>query len=607
MIDFAHFAPGQVFARRYAIVRLIKAGGMGAVYEATHLQTRRRVAVKVMRPEIVADPTERARFVQEAQVATLIESAHVVDVLDAGVDDDTQVPFLVMEYLVGEELGDLLRRVPRLPPADVVSLLSQAARALDKAHARGVVHRDLKPENMFLALRDEATTLKILDFGIAKVLQSASASSTRGTGTPLYMAPEQTRRSSQIGPSTDVWALGLVAYRMLVGHSYWLADDVHQLLGEVLVEPLESPTERARARGVILPTTFDAWFFACVNRDPSARYARAGGAVSALAAVFGVEGHAPSRPSSMPNNPIPATAATIPSNPHELALAETTASPQTRDDLARGLPRRTPLIAGIVVAACALIVGGGFAMRAMIARDEPAPPTATTTATATTSEVPSAKPHVDTLAEKIEATNAWITVDDDLQVEEHEVTREEYARFVSAAPKSGQSAVRPIDGWQGEAIDAASRRRPVTWVTYERAERFCRAIGGRLPSSEEWGRALGKTYPWGDVWPPSISDLAIGRGDDASPIDVETTARDRTPLGVYDLAGNVQEWTVTPGGQSGTRLVRGASVSMIADDAKLAITAGFAKFSENAVPLDAQPTLKAGARLGFRCVRTPSS
>ncbi|GAC1540615.1 MAG: hypothetical protein NVS3B10_30500 [Polyangiales bacterium] len=141
--DFAHFAGGQVFARRYQIVRLIKAGGMGAVYEATHLSTKRRVALKVMRPEIVSDAAERARFVQEAQVATLIESAHVVDVLDAGVDDETGVPFLVMEFLVGEELGDHVQRRGRLEPREVVHWLGQAARALDKAHARGVIHRDL--------------------------------------------------------------------------------------------------------------------------------------------------------------------------------------------------------------------------------------------------------------------------------------------------------------------------------------------------------------------------------------------------------------------------------------------------------------------------------
>src|SRR4051812_17815117 len=199
---------------------------MGAVYEATHMQTRRRVALKVMRPEIVADPAERARFIQEAQVATLIESAHVVDVLDAGVDEDTGVPFLVMEFLAGEELGDYVKRRGPLPGGEVVAILQQAARALDKAHARGVVHRDLKPENLFVSVRDEQTTVKILDFGIAKVLQSANSSSTRGTGTPLYMAPEQTRRSSKIGPTTDIWALGLIAYRLLVGRPYWLADDV---------------------------------------------------------------------------------------------------------------------------------------------------------------------------------------------------------------------------------------------------------------------------------------------------------------------------------------------------------------------------------------------
>src|SRR5258708_121537 len=172
-MEIGQIAPGQLFAGRYRIVRLIKAGGMGAGYEALHEQTRRRVALKVMRPEIVSDPVSRQRFAQEAQVATIIESKHVVDVMDAGVDDQTGIPFLVMEFLLGEELGDLVERAGRLAPGDVVAFLSQAARALDKAHARGVVHRDLKPENLFISLRDdEPPTLKILDFGIAKVLPS---------------------------------------------------------------------------------------------------------------------------------------------------------------------------------------------------------------------------------------------------------------------------------------------------------------------------------------------------------------------------------------------------------------------------------------------------
>ena len=616
MIDYAHFAPGQTFARRYTVVRLIKAGGMGAVYEATHLQTRRRVALKVMRPEIVADPGERARFIQEAQVATLIESAHVVDVLDAGVDEDTGVPFLVMEFLAGEELGDYVKRRGPLPGGEVVAILQQAARALDKAHARGVVHRDLKPENLFVAVRDEQTTVKILDFGIAKVLQSASSSSTRGTGTPLYMAPEQTRRSSQIGPTTDIWALGLIAYRLLAGRPYWLADDVHQLIGEVLVEDLESPTVRAGRHGVVLPSTFDGWFFGCVNRTPSLRYATAGEAIFGLAAVFGIEAARGSPVPSMPQGysipPTPAVERTVPatrgysSGSTAIGLAETTASPQTRDDEARGIPRRRPLYAGIGVGVVALGVGLGLYLRNNDDPSKTAPVTgsseeAAKVNTAKTAKAPSSNP----LAASIEKSNPFLPVKalGKVRVQRHEITREEYAHFITSLPEDERDEARPRDGWRGEPVEPATKDHPVTWVTYERAMHLCSSIDARLPTSDEYGKALEGKYPWGDAWPKDPSALAIGLGDEALPLAVEKTPLDKTPSGIFDLAGNVQEWTTTTAETSGMIVVRGASVSMLPDDAKEAISLGRPKYTEASAPKDSQATSLAGARLGLRCVR----
>ena len=157
MRDLGAFASGERFAGRYEIERLLKAGGMGAVYVATHAATRRKVAIKLMHPDIVADAEARARFVQEAQVATLIQSQHVVDVIDAGVDEATGLPYLAMELLQGQELGELLEARGRLPPHEVVGLLAQAAKALDRAHAAGIIHRDLKPENLYLSVTpDEA-------------------------------------------------------------------------------------------------------------------------------------------------------------------------------------------------------------------------------------------------------------------------------------------------------------------------------------------------------------------------------------------------------------------------------------------------------------------
>ena len=275
---------GEVFAGRYRVVRLVKAGGMGAVYEVRHVANDKRWALKVMHSQLARDPAARKLFEREAKIDGLIESAFVVSVIDAGIDEPTNTPYLVMEFLVGEDLGERVERAGPCTPQKVVGYLGQVARALDKAHAKGIVHRDLKPENLFFCESDDdGDRVKILDFGIAKLLEAEAQLSTQGGGTPLFMAPEQTRRGREIGPWTDIWALGLIAYDLLVGQSYWHAETVGEFYGELLsTEPRELPTVRAAQSGIVLPTTFDAWFFRCVDNDPRLRFASAGEAIAAL-------------------------------------------------------------------------------------------------------------------------------------------------------------------------------------------------------------------------------------------------------------------------------------------------------------------------------------
>jgi serine/threonine-protein kinase len=184
-------AEGTVFAGRYQILQCIAAGGMEAVYEVIHLETRRHLALKVMHPHLLQSNELRDRFRQEARIAASVESEFIVNISDAGVDAATEMPFLVMELLRGEELGKLLRERGRFTPGEVVTFLHQAALALDKTHRAHIVHRDLKPENLFLTTREVGPPqIKILDFGIAKVVAESGthANATRSIGTPLYMA-----------------------------------------------------------------------------------------------------------------------------------------------------------------------------------------------------------------------------------------------------------------------------------------------------------------------------------------------------------------------------------------------------------------------------------
>jgi serine/threonine-protein kinase len=289
----AQLAHGSIFAGRYVVDKLLGAGGMGSVFAAQHTSTGRKVAIKLMLPTLVAEPGMRERFAQEARVSSLIQSKHVVEVLDAGVDVATGSPFLAMELLEGRDFGQLLRERRRLPADEVVRLLSQVARGLDRAHAAGVVHRDLKPENLFLCTDEDGSPLvKILDFGLAKLLQGQSGAATLSAGTPTYMAPEQLGMAP-ITPAADVWAFGLIAFTLLTGSTYWEVDSIAQLYGALMAPTFPPPLERARALGVMLPPPFEAWFSRCTARDLSHRFASAGEACEQLRLSLGALGVAP--------------------------------------------------------------------------------------------------------------------------------------------------------------------------------------------------------------------------------------------------------------------------------------------------------------------------
>jgi serine/threonine-protein kinase len=289
---------GTVFAGRYRVARRIASGGMGAVYEVVHLETERRRALKVMLPHILESQELRERFKLEAKVAAQIESDFIVDVFDAGVDETTSMPFLVMELLRGEDLGTRVKRLGRLPPEEAVLYLHQTALALDKTHKASIVHRDLKPENLFIAEREDSPPrIKVLDFGIAKIVAESATkpgATTQSVGTPLYMSPEQFNVNpvAKLSGAADIFALGMIAYTLLVGVSYWFEEaqvgNLFAMVAAAVDGPPQPATVRASARGVMLPAAFDPWFAGATARRPADRFPTATAAVRALAEVFGV-------------------------------------------------------------------------------------------------------------------------------------------------------------------------------------------------------------------------------------------------------------------------------------------------------------------------------
>jgi serine/threonine protein kinase len=293
---------GAVFDGQFRVVRPLAQGGMGAVYVVEQLATARPRALKLMHPSLVHDAKSRERFEREAQVAGRIASDHVVEVIAAGVEAQTGTPWLCMELLEGEDLAARMAR-GRPPPGDALEIVKQLGHALAAAHRAGIVHRDLKPENLFLAApRREGVpfTLKVLDFGVAALVQDATGASqsTQGVGSPLWMAPEQAD-AGRVAAATDVWALGLLVYHLLTGSVFWNAARTRSaltgLLVEILVEPLPAASARAREHGLegLLPRGFDTWFERCVVRDPATRFAEAGPAIAELVTLL--TGNTPSR------------------------------------------------------------------------------------------------------------------------------------------------------------------------------------------------------------------------------------------------------------------------------------------------------------------------
>ncbi len=210
---------GDVVCGRYRLARPLGEGGMGLVFEAEHLRLRQSVAIKFLRPEILALPEAVARFEREARASARIRGPHVVHVLDVDTDEQGR-PYMVMELLRGRDLEAVLRARGALSIAYAVDLVLQACVAVAQAHAGGIVHRDLKPSNLFLAEESGKRVLKVLDFGISKVEMDVESNFTPDfatVGTPLYMSPEQMRSPGEVDGRTDIWSLGVILYELVAG------------------------------------------------------------------------------------------------------------------------------------------------------------------------------------------------------------------------------------------------------------------------------------------------------------------------------------------------------------------------------------------------------
>lgn len=275
---------GSVVDGRYRIDSLLGEGGMGAVYAGTDLRLDKPIAVKVMARELAANAEALARFHREAKVTSALGHPHIVQVLDFS-STPAGEPFIVMEFLDGEDLEHRLRRVGRLSPTETLAVARQVASALMAAHERGVIHRDLKPANIYLLrAAGEADFVKVLDFGISKVI-SSSTRLTRTTaivGTPNYMSPEQAEgRNADIDGCTDQWALACIAWECLSGESLFSGDNAMSVLLQIVNQP---PRQLSTALPHIDPKV-DAVLMRGLAKDKHDRFASVAELAAALEAA----------------------------------------------------------------------------------------------------------------------------------------------------------------------------------------------------------------------------------------------------------------------------------------------------------------------------------
>jgi len=274
---------GGIVASRYRLERPLAQGGMGAVWVARHIELDIPVALKIMAPEYASSPEAHARFAREAKACALIKSPYVVQIHDYGVTDGA--PFIVMEWLEGEDLSARFAREGRLHPHTAAKIILDVLKGLRRAHELGIVHRDIKPGNIFLARQEDAEVVKILDFGIAKAEHPKLAGDLTRTGallgSPFYMSPEQAR-GKHVDHRSDLWSVAVVFYQAIAGRTPFVGDEMADVLFQIYSGPIPPPSEIAPDLG----DRYDAFFLRALARDPAARFQSAQELADAIAALL---------------------------------------------------------------------------------------------------------------------------------------------------------------------------------------------------------------------------------------------------------------------------------------------------------------------------------
>lgn len=572
---------GMTLDGRYRLENLIGVGGMGDVYRATHIHIDSVFAVKLLKPEFVADQTAIKRFRLEAKAAGRIQHPNAVRVTDFGVTPENIV-YLVMELVEGESLRKLIRNEKRMDVLRSINIVRQICGAVEAAHRSGVIHRDLKPDNIIVVNHQNTERVKVLDFGIAKLREAKTDTflTQAGTiiGTPQYMSPEQCQ-GKQLDPRSDIYSIGILLYEMLSGSVPFegestlqvvynqlhqiprsitdLSPEVPEPLAKVIMRALEKEPEQRQSSAIQLSEELKQAVkmeseesmlsmaepylvpplkpFSGASPSKEIPVEDQGG----VSASFGREAQAPSERGTMPlPRPFDDTGETTLIRGQKFPTAENKVEKQTGTNESATVGSRIPLMIGAAIVVVALLAAIIYFGR----KEKP---------TVATKPQVSASPSGMLLiqggkftmgrdngspdegpAHEVEVKSFYLDI--------REVTNQDYKQFVDA---TGHSVPKNWKSNGSYAPDEAML--PVTYVTWDDATSYAKWSGKRLPTEAEWefaarGGNKGYLYPWGDQWSPGFAN--VDRKGQRKPSPVRSFEKDISPFGIYDLAGNVSEW-----------------------------------------------------------------
>jgi serine/threonine-protein kinase len=617
---------GTIFDDKYRIDDKVGEGGMGMVFKATHVLMDSTVAIKMLHPHLSSDRMALERFRREARAAAQIRHPNAVAVIDFGVTKNTGIAYLVMEFLEGVDLRMRLKEQKQIGCKDAYYIMQQVCSAVQVAHSRGIIHRDLKPDNIWLLKNyDGADSVKVLDFGIAKLLSYNGGGGGGNTltqqgmivGTPYYMSPEQCQ-GEELDARSDIYSLGIILYEMLTGdvpfrgptpmvvahkHITEIPAPLHtrhpeipQQVEEVIFRALNKGREDRQESALQLGEELEAALIAA-GMDITLRGSRT------PQSPFSKTIHATTPPETGEYEPT-IDALNTPSASGAAKMVQASPAPAAaRDQPAPMLRGRRAMIAG----ALTVLIMGVIAAFIWWPR-----PTVETTKQPLVAERP---------VEPIDPPAGMVLIpggsfimgnnasDDEAEkperevsmkafyIDQYEVTNEEYYKFVRDTKRE------PPPGWVNGKYPEGKDKYPVVNVNWSDAAEYARWAGKRLPTEEEWeyaarGKEDKRLYPWGNNFDPKYANAKETGKNAAMPVG--NFLAGATQPGALDMVGNVAEWTGSdykpyPGSKArsslpGFKMVRGCSFSCGETD--LILTRRYSEPADTRRP-----------ELGFRCAK----